>query len=58
MRGEKVQGDRERAVWIGMAGIFYFSSFSIFSLYQKRMPKYHGSRIKVWKSQIESGYSV
>jgi hypothetical protein len=35
-----------------------FSFFSIFSLYQKRMPKYHGSRIKVWKSQIESGYSV
>jgi hypothetical protein len=54
MCGEKDNGERERAVGIGMGSdIFFFLLFFIFSLYQKRMPKYHGSRIKVWKSQIE-----
>jgi hypothetical protein len=48
MRGEKDEGERERAMGIGMGwDIFFFILYFIFSFYQKRMPKYHGSRIKV-----------
>jgi hypothetical protein len=36
----------------------FTSIFVIFSLAQKRLPKYHGSKIKILKSQIRSGYNI
>jgi hypothetical protein len=46
---ERIAGERE--------DIFIFI-FVIFSLAQKRLPKYQGSKIKILKSQIRSGYNI
>jgi hypothetical protein len=36
----------------------FISFFFIFSLSQKRLPKYHGSKIKIRKNQIKLGYNT
>ena len=50
---EKISVEREKAV-----GEKRYFLFFIFFLTQKRLPKYHGSKIKIWKSQIKSDYII